>query len=176
MGTGYRENFHLCRPLLLTEKNKTKNSFQSALFEIEFFSLIFISVSRFYAKIGQDFYCYRIRNVQKSTLNLECASHVNAKHTKKLEVSHGCRATAKVKVNAALIKLRKPYIRTDGRSRSTFQIDFENQLCLDEKSYTIVGTNSENHMFSCKKSFFDPLHVDFRHDHIQTGLAIKAPA
>ena len=150
-------------------------SFQPAFSELKI-SQILISLLRFYAKIGQDFYCYRIRNVHKSTLNLECASHVKAKHYKKQQLSHGCRATAKVKVNAALIKLGKPYIRTDGRPRSNFQIDFENPLCLDEKSYEIVTTNSGNHIFSCKKTFFDPLHVDFRHDHIQSGLAIKAPA
>ena len=44
------------------------------------------------------------------------------------------------------------------------------------KSYEIVPVQSAEHNFNCKKTFFDPLHLEFRHTHVQTGLALKAPA
>ena len=135
-----------------------------------------MNLQRFYVKIETEFYCYKIQTVSSETISLICAEHKNSKHSKKdARKAGGCNAKAKIKVDPALI-LVGTATRTDGRKRSIFKINYTDPRCIDLKSYKIIPHESSEHNFNCKKTFFDPLHVEFRHNHVQTGLALKAPA
>ena len=69
-------------------------------------TLIFENSLNFHCKVGHKFVCYRVRNVNSKTLNLECACHRNSLRRKDgRKKDFGCHAKAKVAVLEDIIKL-----------------------------------------------------------------------
>ena len=80
----------------------------------------------FYCKIGTEFFVYRVRCVNRKTLNLDCAEHQNS--LRKISEKHpdgkkprGCRSKLKLAVLAGFIKTSENgRRRVDGRIRTKF--------------------------------------------------------
>ena len=136
----------------------------------------------FHCKIGKEFFIYRLRCINRKTLNLECVEHENS--LRKKSENHadgkkprGCRSKMKVAVLAGFIKTSENgRRRADGRIRTKFELDFSDEKILDPESYQILPCDSEAHNFMCRKTFFNSIRTDFRHAHVRAGLVLNEPA
>ena len=136
----------------------------------------------FHCKIGPDFFIYRVRCINRKTLNLDCAEHQNS--LRKISEKHpdgkkprGCRSKLKLAVLAGFIKASEYGRRRAGHHKRTkFELDFSDPKILEIGSYQVLPCNSESHNFNCGKTFFDPIRKDFRHAHVRAGLILNEPA
>ena len=127
----------------------------------------------FHCKVGHKFVCYRVRNVNSKTLNLECACHQNSLKRKGRKKTFGCHAKAKVAVLEDIIKLSDTPRKNGAKVRKKYELDFKSEKILLLESYQILEHDSENHKLLCQKSYFQGLKRDFRHAHVQKGLKIR---
>ena len=128
-----------------------------------------------FSKVGSNFYCYRLVEVNSRTVNLICRNHQKSLKTKKKREG-GCLARAKISiVKDGLIQKRATQIRKDGRERNKFSLNFADDRILDPESYTVVNYDSQPHNVFCKVTFFTGLKQNFRHLHVQAGLQKKKP-
>ena len=128
----------------------------------------------FHCKVGHKFVCYRVRNVNSKTLNLECACHRNSLRRKDgRKKDFGCHAKAKVAVLEDIIKLSDTPRKDGDKLRKKFVLDFKNEKILLLESYQILEHESKNHKIFCQTSYFQGIKRDFRHAHVQKGLKNK---
>ena len=128
----------------------------------------------FHCKVGSNFYCYRLVEVNSRTVNLICRNHQKSLKTKKKREG-GCLARAKISiVKDGLIQKRATQILKDGHERNKFSLNFADDRILDPESYTVGNYDSQLHNVFSKETFFTGLKQNFRHLHVQAGLQKKS--
>lgn len=108
----------------------------------------------FHCKVGPQYVCYRLRNVNSKTINLECANHATALRRRGKQKINGCFAKAKVAVIADLIKLSETPRKNGEKTRKSYFLDFEDKRVLLPESYEVLPHNSEFHNVTCQTTFF----------------------
>ena len=107
----------------------------------------------FHAKVGSNFYCYRMVEVNSKTVNLICRNHQKSLKTGKKREG-GCLARAKLSVRVdGLIQTVRMRKLPNGKFRNKFSLNLTDDRILDLESYTVADYDSQPHNFFCKETF-----------------------
>ena len=114
----------------------------------------------FHGKIGEKYYVYQFRTINRKTATLECAVK-------------GCFAKSYVIIQSDLVKtIENGKVRSDGRRRAIYKVDYSDPKMRDLSSYTFIEKSTPDHRCAAQpetgsKGLFNAVKKDLRE---QIGL------